>query len=241
MNGKIKSKIKNLVGNFYYSLFKKHQPTGNRALIYHAFGCKLEHDTYGISIDLNDFRKHINYLSQNYDFTHIGHESPKLTISITIDDGYKDSIDGIEILAEKNIPFTIYITSSLINKNNYMNSNDIYNISLINNCVIGAHGHNHLRLAEHDPQIQKTELKKSKHIIENIIGKSINTFSYPHGSFNTNTIEIAKQLGYQSAASSIKGFNNKSTNKFMLKRSEIIASDNISELSKKINGFYDFY
>ena len=44
MNGKIKSKIKNLVGNFYYSLFKKHQPTGNRALIYHAFGCKLEHE-----------------------------------------------------------------------------------------------------------------------------------------------------------------------------------------------------
>ena len=74
-----------------------------------------------------------------------------------------------------------------------------------------------------------------------MIDKDINTLSYPHGSFNQDTISIAKELGYVSAASSIKGFNNIKTHPFKMRRVEVIASDKIKELSKKIKGYYDFY
>lgn len=241
MNTNLKSIIKDTLGSIYYSCYKKFMPTGNRALIYHAFGSKLKHDTYGISIELKKFREHIWYLSQKYDFSHIGQESSLPTISITIDDGYKDSLDAIEVLVEKNIPFSIYISTGFINKKKYMSSEDIHDISLIDNCIIGSHGHNHVRLRNISIQAQKNELLDSKNSLEDIIGNSINSLSYPHGSFDNNTIDIAQDLGYQSAASSIKGYNNKNTNQFILKRSEIIASDTINDLDKKIIGYYDFY
>ena len=122
-----------------------------------------------------------------------------------------------------------------------MSSEDIHDISLIDNCIIGSHGHNHVRLSNISIQNRKNELLDSKNNLEDIIGNSINSLSYPHGSFDNNTIDIAQDLGYQSAASSIKGYNNKNTNQFILKRSEIIASDTINDLDKKIIGYYDFY
>ena len=49
------------------------------------------------------------------------------------------------------------------------------------------------------------------------------------------------EIGYDYAASSIKGKNTTKTNKYLLKRSEIIKSDSLSTIIKKINGYYDYY
>ena len=83
--------------------------------------------------------------------------------------------------------------------------------------------------------------KKSKIRIEEIINEKINSVSYPHGSYNSNIFAILDNLEYQYAFSSIKGLNNVSTNKYLLRRSEIISTDKVKDLNKKIKGFYDFY
>ena len=41
--------------------------------------------------------------------------------------------------------------------------------------------------------------------------------------------------------SSLKGINNQSCNKYLLRRSEIINRDTIDSLKKKIIGYYDYY
>ena len=62
-----KSVVKESLGMMYYHTFKKFQNIrGNRSLIYHAFGTKLEHDTYGISIKIQNFKEHMKYLVDNY-------------------------------------------------------------------------------------------------------------------------------------------------------------------------------
>ena len=53
--------IKDALGFAYFNFYKKFKKKGNRALIYHAFGSKLDHDTYGISIDMKSFISHIDY------------------------------------------------------------------------------------------------------------------------------------------------------------------------------------
>ena len=139
------------------------------------------------------------------------------------------------------MPFTLYISPEHLDKPDYLSSEDVKDISLINKCIIGTHGYSHRRLSTLDKMQQYTELQKSKIVLEELIGKEINTLSYPHGSFNRETISIAKELGYKSAASSIKGFNNIKTDPFKMRRIEVIASDKLRELSKKIKGYYDFY
>ena len=100
---------------------------------------------------------------------------------MTIDDGYKDTLNAIDILIKKNIPFTLYISPENLDKTYYLSSKDVKDISLINMCIIGTHGYSHKKLSTLDKAQQHTELQKSKIVLEELIGKEVNTLSYPHG------------------------------------------------------------
>ena len=65
----IKKLIKKTIGYFYYNFYLKYQKNyGNRIILYHSIGTKLEHDNYGISISKKKFIEHIRYLKKNYEF-----------------------------------------------------------------------------------------------------------------------------------------------------------------------------
>jgi peptidoglycan/xylan/chitin deacetylase (PgdA/CDA1 family) len=240
----MKKIIKELMAEIYYNSFKKFSRViGNRTLIYHAFGSKLKHDTYGISIDIKKFEDHIRHISDHYKIINI-YDSKHMhenTVSVTIDDGYKDNIDAIDILSKYNIPFTLFISPVFLNTEKYLSSDDVKNISLMGNSEIGTHGHTHTRLSTLDYEKQLDELSESKKILESLINSKIDCVSYPHGSYNSDTLELVKKTGYRYAASSIKGINTIETNDYLLKRIEIISSDSIKSLDKKIKGYYDYY
>jgi len=184
----------------------------------------------------------MKFLNDHYKMTDINDfTSDEVTISISIDDGYKDTNDAINILNNYNIPFTLFITAGKINQKGYLSDTDIYNISQIKNSIIGTHGMSHNRFEKMNYISQFKELKDSKLILQNIIKEKINITSYPHGSFDKNTIGILSKLGYKWGACSKKGFNSSSTDNFLLCRSEIIASDTIIDLTNKIKGYYDYY
>tara|TARA_Y100000748_G_scaffold277001_1_gene253730 strand:- start:84 stop:833 length:750 start_codon:yes stop_codon:yes gene_type:complete len=241
----LKNTIKETLGFFYYHSYRKYaQMPGNRALIYHAFGTKYKHDTYGFSINLSQFEEHIKFYNDNYKIININEYmnfSNIDTLSITIDDGYKDNLDAIEILNKYDIPFTLYVTTSTLDTNGYLSGDDIKSLSYLNNCEIGSHSCNHVRLNTISDEKIFFELSESKKIIENMIGNKISGISYPHGSYNQYVLSILRSIGYDYAASSIKGKNTIKTNKYLLKRSEVIKSDSLSTIVKKINGYYDYY
>ena len=240
---KVKNIIKKNLAFVYYHSYKKYfNNVGNRTLIYHAFGSKLSHDTYGISINIDKFKQHIRYLSDNYDFHDLKNPfNDQFSISVTIDDGYKDTIDAVNILDNYNIPFSLFITTDSINTKQYLSDKDILDISNLDNAEIGSHGKSHNKLQKMSYNEQKIELEQSKAILEKITNKKVNSISFPHGSYNSITIDLLHETKYERAATSHKGFNNHKTNKYMIHRNEIINSDSIIELEKKIKGHYDFY
>ena len=239
----LKNTIKECAGFCYYYPYKKYfNNSGNKTLIYHAFGSKLNHDTYGISIQINKFKEHIDYLYNNYEFQSLTKPfDNQLTISITIDDGYKDTLDAVNVLNKFSIPFSLFITTDLINQKQYLSDQDIQEISMLDFAEIGSHGKSHRRLHELSYDSQKLELQESKTKLENIIQKRIDSISFPHGSYDLTTIKLLYEINYKRASTSIKGFNNYKTNKYMINRNEIISSDSINKLKKKIKGYYDFY
>ena len=239
-----KSYIKESLGVIYYHGYKKFmRDYGNRTLIYHAFGCRLKHDTYGISIKIKKFKEHMKYISDNYKVVSaIDYINEKYkSISITIDDGYKDTLDALEILDLHDIPVTIFITSNFINKKDYLSDKDLYEVSKLKNVTIGAHGKSHKRFANLSYSEQKSELEDCKNKIEMVIEDKINSVSYPHGSYNQKTLDLLNSLQFEYAFSSIKGTNNNKTNRYLLRRSEVVSNDTLIDLSKKIKGFYDYY
>lgn len=64
---------------------------------------------------------------------------------------------------------------------------------------IGSQTHTHISLKTLDLNGQKREIKKSKKILEDILGQKVNLFSYPFGDHTAATIKILKQGGFRLA------------------------------------------
>ncbi len=242
----MKKIIKNLIAQVYYHTIKKYQNiVGNRIVLYHSIGSKLDHDTYGISISKERFTEHILYLKDKYEIIpineHYQNNLDRDTISITFDDGYKDNLIALEICEEYKIPFTLYIATGFIGKNNYLTKEDIKIFSESTQCTLGTHSvtHPHLDTLSYDEQYK--ELEESKKVLEDIVGYKITHFSYPYGRYNKDTIKIIDKIGYNIISSSHIGLNDVKNLDFKrLKRIEIVANDDLKELDKKIHGYYDY-
>lgn len=237
----MKKTVKKILGKFYYNLYKKHYAvSGNRALIYHAFGTKLEHDTYGISIDLELFDKHLKYLKFNHSVVECtSFKINENSVSITIDDGYKDNLEAVKLLTKYELPFTIFISTGLLNSCDYLDDEDVKELSRNTLCTIGSHTVNHKALNKLTYEQQYNELSESKKYLELLIGRDIKSCSLPYGLYNSDTKKIINDIGYKCYFSS-KISLNLNPKSFELSRTEIIASDSVKELQRKILGYYDF-
>lgn len=75
-------------------------------------------------------------------------------------------------------------------------------------CTIGSHTMSHCRLAMKDVDILTYELKNSKDILSEKIGKPVEHLSYPYGwitDVSVEAAEIAKRVGYKTAFHSFGG------------------------------------
>ncbi len=238
----IKNIVKDIAATIYYNSFKRFSNcVGNRTLIYHAFGMDLSHDTYGISIPLDKFKEHMVFIKDNYEVKPLSESySNNISISITIDDGYKDTMYAADILNKLSIPFTLFISTDNIGLKDYLTKKNIKDLSNLSISEIGSHGKTHTRLGNLTTQDQDNEVKSSKIALEKIINQTIESISLPHGSYNNDTFDVIRNNNYKRIATSIKGFN-RSDNNMIIKRSEIIRHDNINHLVKKLKGYYDYY
>ena len=240
----VKKIIKNILGEIYYNTYRKNRNNiGNRILIYHAFGTILDHDTYGISIDPKVFECHLKYLKDNYKLNPILKKNfidiKDNSISISIDDGYKDNLLAVEILEKYEIPYTIFVTTSFIGKENYLSVDDICNINDSELCTIGSHTVNHISLKHLRTSEVEYELGKSKDILEDILGEAVSSFSYPYGEYNKEVKRLSSLI-YEIVCCSKLGLNTNNCSLKSLNRTEIIATDRVRDLKKKILGYYDF-
>lgn len=67
---------------------------------------------------------------------------------------------------------------------------------------IGAHTVTHPRLIDLTPDTQRTEVEGSKQTLEQLLGRVVNGFSYPHGALSADTLRIVNQAGFTYACNS---------------------------------------
>ena len=89
-------------------------------------------------------------------------------------------------------------------------------------CTIGSHTMSHCRLAMKDEDVLMYELKNSKDILSEKIGKPVEHLSYPYGwitDVSDEAAEMAKRVGYKTAFHSFGGpIREKDNDMFHLKR-----------------------
>jgi peptidoglycan/xylan/chitin deacetylase (PgdA/CDA1 family) len=97
---------------------------------------------------------------------------------------------------------------------------------------VGSHSLTHSNLAALDINQQKHEIVQSKAVFENLLGRTISSFSYPFGSFSSETVDIVREAGFRSAVSVQQGIVHCQIDVFRLPR--IPVQDMDGELFNKI-------
>ena len=83
---------------------------------------------------------------------------------------------------------------------------------------IGAHSVTHGMLSIQPPDAQRWEMRQSKQDLETLIGRPVAGFAYPHGDYGAETVELARQIGFDFACTTQGGCVARTTKPLQLPR-----------------------
>ncbi len=131
---------------------------------------------------------------------------PDKSILITLDDGYLDNyINVFPILQQYNMKASFYIITGMIGEDDRLTASQIREMQAAG-MDFGSHTVTHRFLSELTPAEMKIELTKSKFTLEQLLGKGIDFIAYPGGSYDPQTLTIAKEAGYEAGLSTHYGY-----------------------------------
>ena len=87
---------------------------------------------------------------------------------------------------------------------------------------IGAHTVHHPMLTNLSGKEQEEEISRSKRDLENMIGKPITSFSYPHGKYSDETLQIVKRLKFEAACTVVARAVLRSDHQHLLPRFSVL-------------------
>ena len=168
---------------------------------------------------------------------------PPRTIVLTLDDGYKDNyIYAFPVLKKYNFPATIFIIVSEVGRPGRLSWEEIKEMQGSGLIIFGSHTINHplLNFIKADQELIK-EISDSKKILEEGLGRRVNSFCYPMGRFSDKVRQAVIAAGYKIAVATNPGKKYPSNDIFVLKRLRI--SENAGNLFVfwiETSGYYNF-
>ncbi|MCS4432858.1 polysaccharide deacetylase family protein [Aquiflexum gelatinilyticum] len=100
---------------------------------------------------------------------------------------------------------------------------------------VGAHTMDHVRLTQINRKESFYQLNECKDVLEQLLGKEIISFSYPHGDFNQETIDILKETGFLNALTCMSNYAQEAKSVYEIPRKYITYFDDIDGFRIKLN------
>ena len=226
--------------NFYFNLlkdkyvrwrFKRHSAESGQGSVILMFHHVAEKCPEGVSescySSITDFLNLLNKLSKSKQFISLSELCkylqsgvvPKDKVVITFDDVPEDVYyNAVPILKELRVPYTLFISTSLIGTKGFLSNKQIIELANDPLCTIGSHTISHCKLKKTGINIQN-ELQGSKETLEQLIHKPVEHFAYPYGTpfaISRRVIRQVKESGlYRSAVCTIPAFINQHSIKNM--------------------------
>ena len=176
----------------------------SKVIFYHDIHVGKQYTTMSTPIEL--FKRHIQIIRENgYEIVSEITENYK-QIEICFDDGFLGLYDNIELIKKLNVPIHLFIISSFLDKENYINKEQLIILNNLSQITISSHTHTHqvLNLISEKSIIE--EFEESKNTLEKLLKTEVNSICFPEGKFSAKVIESANKLAYKKQYSSIPGF-----------------------------------
>jgi peptidoglycan/xylan/chitin deacetylase (PgdA/CDA1 family) len=196
-----------------------------------------------------DFLKQSNYsvisLNEALDLVFKNKEITENYIVLTFDDGCEKFYDTtFPILDSFNFPAAVYPITGFLGDVLTMRGRSYPHLKILSESMlielskvgveIGAHTVNHLRLTSVTKSEVRYEISYSKIYLEQLLGKEIDSFSYPHGDYNNETIKLVQESGFTSALTCNYGILSGTHSIFEIPRKYITYYDNIDGFISKL-------
>lgn len=166
----------------------------------------IELDEYSISV--NNFeeicKSHQDKAVSIYDIAQI----QKANVIFSFDDVYQNIYtNAYPILKKYNIPFVLFVTINNLDKEFYLSTEQLLEMSTDPLCVIGTHCMDHVSSRILTKEEITWQLYMSKEILSKMIDKEIKSFAFPYGSLNAvsiRDIRLCKKIGYKICCTTLK-------------------------------------
>jgi peptidoglycan/xylan/chitin deacetylase (PgdA/CDA1 family) len=172
---------------------------------------------------------------------------PERPVVITFDDGFADFFsEALPILARYEFTATLYIATAFINRTSrwlrregeterpMLTWNQIAIVSA-QGIEIGAHSHHHFQLDTLPQALAREEIVQSKRILEDHLGRAIESFAYPFGYSSPIVRQLVRQAGFTSACAVKHRLSSELSDPFALARLMIDADTGLKAFGTLLN------
>ena len=157
-------------------------------------------------------------------------------IALTFDDGYEDNLDAVEALLDRGLPSTVYVTSGEVGGRDRLTPSQLAQLASIPGVEIGAHAVRHRRLDELGDRELSDEVRVSKIQLEELTGRPIRSFSYPHGAYDRRVRQAVIAAGYSSAVAVKNALSHDRDDPFAIARWTVTSRTSRSQMGTVIEG-----
>jgi len=165
---------------------------------------------------------------------------PERPVVITFDDGYADFYhQALPVLSRYHLTATLYIVTGFVERTSLwlrwkeetghplLTWNQIVEISN-SGIECGAHTHSHPKLHMLPLTMARNEIRRSKDLLEQYLGREVTSFSYPYGDYTWDVQRLVKEAGFTSACAVNDTKCSDKADHFTLDRLTVTPSMNIS-------------
>lgn len=225
-------------------------------LLYHGLGDPAPgHDPDNLQVRPQAFGRQLDLLlTAGFEFVTVSEFASRIAdgrppaglVALSLDDGMEDNHSVLApILAEYQVPATIYVTTGTIGAANpfmapesgarMMEAGEIAALAAAGH-EIGAHSVTHPDMSALGYDECLREMAESKATVEEITGTPARAFAYPFGSYGPAAMEAARDAGFATATTCI---NRGSWDPYELRRTLITGRDAMAGFLTRVAGVYE--
>jgi peptidoglycan/xylan/chitin deacetylase (PgdA/CDA1 family) len=132
---------------------------------------------------------------------------PDKPIVLTFDDGYEDNYtQALPIMEKYGFHGTEFVIVNSVGQSDYLSWDEIRAMQQ-RHTEIGSHTLNHVALHDAALPEKQQEIADSKRLIEDQIGRQVEFFAYPYGSYDQEAFTLLQAAGYRGACTGVSGYN----------------------------------